>query len=82
MVDPLSRVITTQDATKLRNVDDSEYVDRTSQKDEARVQALQARQLIFHFRGKSGVKHEVGIQDRRLARIVWQCENLPGQELF
>ena len=38
--------------------------------------------LIFNFRGKSGVLHKVGVQDRRLARIVRQCQELPGHELF
>ncbi|MGH8743827.1 MAG: DNA topoisomerase IB [Burkholderiales bacterium] len=38
--------------------------------------------LRFSFRGKSGVNHTVDITDRRLARIVQQCQDLPGQELF
>ena len=38
--------------------------------------------LTFEFRGKSGVRHSVGVNDRRLARIVKQCRDLPGQELF
>ena len=38
--------------------------------------------LRFQFRGKSGKRHSVGINDRRLARIVRQCRDLPGQELF
>jgi DNA topoisomerase-1 len=38
--------------------------------------------LRFRFRGKSGVWHEVDIRDRRLARIVKGCQDLPGQELF
>jgi DNA topoisomerase I len=38
--------------------------------------------LRFQFRGKSGKRHEVGLDDRRLARIVRQCRDLPGQELF
>ncbi len=38
--------------------------------------------LKFEFRGKSGVLHTVGVNDRRLARIVKQCRDLPGQELF
>lgn len=38
--------------------------------------------LRFHFVGKSGVKHEMEITDRRLARIVRQCHDLPGQQLF
>lgn len=36
----------------------------------------------FHFRGKSGVFHQVEIADPALARIVRQCRDLPGQELF
>jgi DNA topoisomerase I len=36
----------------------------------------------FFFRGKSGVEHELDLDDRRLARIVKQCRDLPGQELF
>jgi DNA topoisomerase-1 len=36
----------------------------------------------FHFRGKSGRRHAVGIRDRRLARIVGRCQALPGQHLF
>jgi DNA topoisomerase I len=38
--------------------------------------------ILFRFRGKSGQLHEVGIRDRRLARLVRQCQELPGQELF
>jgi DNA topoisomerase-1 len=38
--------------------------------------------LRFEFRGKSGKRHSVAIDDRRLARIVMQCRDLPGQELF
>ncbi|MBB5056654.1 DNA topoisomerase-1 [Granulicella aggregans] len=36
----------------------------------------------FTFQGKSGVKHSVDLKDRRLARIVGQCQELPGYELF
>ncbi len=38
--------------------------------------------LRFEFRGKSGKEQSVEIQDRRLARIVKQCRDLPGQRLF
>jgi len=38
--------------------------------------------LRFHFRGKSGKWHEVDIRDRRLAKIVKSCQDLPGQEIF
>ncbi|MGV3654717.1 MAG: DNA topoisomerase IB [Noviherbaspirillum sp.] len=36
----------------------------------------------FQFRGKSGVRHCVRVNDRRLARIVRQTRDLPGQDLF
>lgn len=38
--------------------------------------------LRFEFRGKSGKDHAVEIKDRRVARIVKQCRDLPGQTLF
>ena len=38
--------------------------------------------LRFRFRGKSGLAYEVGLRDRRLARVVRRCQDLPGQELF
>jgi DNA topoisomerase I len=39
-------------------------------------------QLQFQFRGKSRQQHLVALTDRRLARIVKQCRDLPGYELF
>ncbi len=36
----------------------------------------------FTFLGKSGVKHAIDLNDRRLAAIVRRCQELPGQELF
>jgi DNA topoisomerase-1 len=44
--------------------------------------AVRGETLRFEFRGKSGVKHSVTVDDRRLARIVRQCRDIPGQELF
>jgi len=38
--------------------------------------------IRFTFRGKSGVEHNVSITDRRLARIIQRCQELPGQEIF
>jgi DNA topoisomerase-1 len=38
--------------------------------------------LKFDFRGKSGLFHSVAVTDRRVARIVQHCQELPGQELF
>ena len=36
----------------------------------------------FSFQGKSGKQHIVDVNDRRLARLVKQCRELPGQDLF
>jgi DNA topoisomerase-1 len=38
--------------------------------------------IRFEFRGKGGKRHEVDVRDRRLARIVRQCRDVPGYELF
>ncbi|MBC8056206.1 MAG: DNA topoisomerase IB [Rhizobiales bacterium] len=44
--------------------------------------AVQGDALTLRFRGKSGISHEVALQDRRVARVVKRCQALPGQELF
>ncbi len=36
----------------------------------------------FQFRGKGGKTHEAEVDDRRVARVVRHCQELPGQELF
>jgi DNA topoisomerase-1 len=38
--------------------------------------------IRFEFTGKGGKKHSISIRDRRLARVVKQCQELPGQQLF
>lgn len=38
--------------------------------------------IRFKFRGKSGQEHDVELEDPRLARIVKQCRDIPGYELF
>ncbi|HSN85669.1 MAG TPA: DNA topoisomerase IB, partial [Thermoanaerobaculia bacterium] len=43
---------------------------------------ISGSKLRFEFLGKSGKDHQVEIQDRRLARIVKQCRDIPGQKLF
>ena len=37
---------------------------------------------VFEFRGKSGKMHSTGFTDRRLARVVKACQDVPGQRLF
>jgi DNA topoisomerase-1 len=50
---------------------------------------LRDRHARFHgaevelvFKGKSGVEHRTSVHDRRLARIVKSCQDIPGQRLF
>ncbi|HKQ37124.1 MAG TPA: DNA topoisomerase IB [Verrucomicrobiae bacterium] len=38
--------------------------------------------MRFNFRGKSGKRHAIDIHDPHLAKIVKQCQDLPGQEIF
>ncbi|PMS35752.1 DNA topoisomerase-1 [Trinickia symbiotica] len=39
-------------------------------------------QVRFRFRGKSGIEHDVSIEDARVKRIVRRCAELPGHDLF
>ena len=43
---------------------------------------IKGSKMRFRFRGKSGIRHEVDVTDRRIARIVSKLQDLPGQELF
>lgn len=36
----------------------------------------------FQFRGKSGVDHDIDVDDERVAKIVKKLQELPGQEVF
>ncbi len=36
----------------------------------------------FIFRGKSGVEHDIDLNDRRLARTIKACRDIPGYDLF
>jgi DNA topoisomerase-1 len=38
--------------------------------------------IHFEFRGKSGVEHAIDIQDKRLAKVIRKCQELPEQELI
>ena len=38
--------------------------------------------IKFTFRGKKGVEHQVSLQSKKLSRIVHQCRDIPGKELF
>jgi DNA topoisomerase-1 len=40
------------------------------------------RTVKMRFRGKSGIERELNITDATLSRVVKQCQDLPGQNLF
>lgn len=43
---------------------------------------VKGAKLSFSFRGKSGVNHEIDVNDRRLANIIRKLQDLPGQDIF
>jgi DNA topoisomerase-1 len=43
---------------------------------------VRGSQIVFDFVGKSGKEHTIALRDRRLARVVKQCQDIPGYELF
>src|SRR4029450_8495486 len=43
---------------------------------------IKGAQILFRFRGKSRRQHEVDVTDRRVAKVVAKCQDLPGQDLF
>jgi DNA topoisomerase-1 len=43
---------------------------------------VEGSELRFHFKGKSGKIWRLSIRDRRVARIIRTCQDLPGQLLF
>lgn len=45
------------------------------------VEFLRGR-AMFRFRGKSGLRHSVAIDNSRLVRLLRRCQQLPGQNLF
>mgnify|MGYP000922300723 CR=1 FL=1 len=72
--------------TTLIRVGNDEYVERnrsfglTTMRDQhAKIGTTRIR---FEFRGKGGKEHEIHVVAPRLARIVRQCQELPGQRLF
>lgn len=43
---------------------------------------VEGSKVSFKFVGKSGVKHGIALQDRKLANVVKRLQELPGQDLF
>lgn len=43
---------------------------------------IEGATVTFSFAGKSGVDHEIELNDRKLANVVRKAQDLPGQQLF
>src|SRR5690606_19110254 len=37
--------------------------------------------VTFEFVGKKGVKHTIDVQDKKLAKLVKKCKDIPGYDL-
>ncbi len=74
------------DATRVR-VGNEEYARENGSYGLATLRSRHVRivpdgTLVLRFRGKGGVPHAVAVDDKRLARLVRRCHELPGQPLF
>ncbi|QJD97966.1 DNA topoisomerase IB [Mucilaginibacter robiniae] len=43
---------------------------------------IDGSKIKFDFKGKKGVYHKIDLQSKKLARLVKQCRDIPGKELF
>jgi len=82
----LAVVVSLLDATRIR-VGNSEYArDNKSfgltTLRNRHVSFIRDGRAVLNFRGKGGVQHEILIDDKRIAKIVRRCQEIPGQHLF
>ncbi|MES2627591.1 MAG: DNA topoisomerase IB [Bacteroidota bacterium] len=43
---------------------------------------IEGGSVQFTFKGKKGISHSIGLKNRRLAKIIQQCKDIPGKDLF
>jgi len=81
----LATVVTLLDETHIR-IGNEEYARENESYGLTTMQhehvGVAGAKIHFEFRGKSGKDHVVDVKDRRVAKIVKRCEELPGHELF
>jgi DNA topoisomerase-1 len=81
----LAAVVQVMDLTRIRvgneiyAQENDSYGLTTIRNEHATVTGAKVR---FQFRGKSGVSRDLSFSDPRLSRIIKQCQELPGEELF
>lgn len=43
---------------------------------------IEKGQVVFSFVGKKGIRHNISMKHKRLAKAVQACKDIPGKELF
>jgi DNA topoisomerase-1 len=43
---------------------------------------IEGDKVFFCFKGKKGIEHKITLKNRRLAKMIKQCRDIPGKELF
>ncbi len=43
---------------------------------------VEGDKIHFSFKGKKGIEHDITLKNRRLAKMVKECRDIPGKELF
>ena len=43
---------------------------------------IEGDKISFSFKGKKNIHHNISLKNRRLAKVVQQCRDIPGKELF
>jgi DNA topoisomerase-1 len=81
----LATVVRLLESTRIR-VGNEEYARQNASFGLTTLRERQVRvrggTLKFRFRGKSGVRHDIELNDRQLAAIVRHMQDLPGEVLF
>lgn len=82
----LAAVVLVMDRTFIR-VGSEEYAKKNGSYGLTTLQDRHARPVThgrvqFVFKGKSGIPHEINLDEPALARVVKACRDLPGSELF
>jgi DNA topoisomerase-1 len=43
---------------------------------------IKSGEMNFSFKGKKGIYHDISLKNKKLAKIVKECRDIPGKELF
>ena len=43
---------------------------------------IEGDKIRFSFKGKKGIDHDISLRNRKLAKVVEACRDIPGKELF